>query len=467
MGIVTPGIIPASELLGPGAAPAPAWLARWTGFAADLTPADLPAAVVERTKLVLLDSLGVIAAGLQEPECRALAERLAARRPGPAPAPGSGLRLDPRDAALVNGCAGTALELDEGNQYARGHPAIHVVPAALAAAQDRGTGGPALLAAIALGYEIGARIGIASRLAVAMHPHGTWGTVGAALAVARLNGADAAGIGRAAGIAATLGLATSRRTMLEGATIRNAYAGFSNQLGLTAWDLAESGFLPERDGIATVYGSVIAEGFSAAAMIEDLGTRWEIARNYFKRHAACRYTHAALDALARIRAEAGPIDPGAVRAVEVATYVWAAQFDHPAPATMLAAKFSLPYTLAAALMRGEADVAAFRPEARADPRILALARRVSVREDPAMTARLPAFRPARVTLSLADGRRLSAEVETNRGDTEDPYAPEEVRAKFRALAGPVWGSARADRIAAAVAEIDRAADLGPLLALIA
>jgi 2-methylcitrate dehydratase PrpD len=80
------------------------------------------------------------------------------------------------------------LELDEGNQYARGHPAIHVVPALLAA--PRGDGA-ALLVALALGYEMGARVGIASKLNVAMHPHGTWGTLGAAVGIAKLHGANA------------------------------------------------------------------------------------------------------------------------------------------------------------------------------------------------------------------------------------------------------------------------------------
>jgi len=464
MGIVTPGIVPATTLM---AEPAPAWLGRWTAFAADLRFSDLPEAAVDRARLVLLDSLGVIAAGMREPECRALAERLAARRTGPAPAIGSGLTLDPRDAALVNGAAGTTLELDEGNQYARGHPAIHVVPAALAAAQETKASGADLIAALVLGYEIGARIGIASKLRVTMHPHGTWGTVGAALAVAKLHRADAATIGRAIGLASSLGLSTSRRTMLEGATVRNVYAGLSNQLGLTAWDLAESGFLPERDGIGTVYGGILADDFSADAMVEELGTRWEIARNYFKRHAACRYTHGALDALAQIRAESGPIDPDSVRSVEVATYVWAAQLDHPAPETMLAAKFSLPFALAAALVRGEANTDAFRDEARADRRILSLARRVMVREDPAMTAQLPSLRPATVTLTLADGRKLSAKALTNRGDTEDPYSADDVRDKFRALAGPVWGTERSEDVIRAVAEIDKAEGVGALLGLAA
>ncbi|WP_058620756.1 MmgE/PrpD family protein [Methylobacterium indicum] len=464
MGIVTPGIVPATTLM---AEPAPAWLGRWTAFAADLRFSDLPEAAIDRARLVLLDSLGVIAAGMREPECRALAERLAGRRTGVAPAIGSGLTLDPRDAALVNGAAGTTLELDEGNQYARGHPAIHVVPAALAAAQETKASGADLIAALVLGYEIGARIGIASKLRVTMHPHGTWGTVGAALAVAKLHRADAATIGRAIGLASSLGLSTSRRTMLEGATVRNVYAGLSNQLGLTAWDLAESGFLPERDGIGTVYGGILADDFSADAMVEELGTRWEIARNYFKRHAACRYTHGALDALAQIRAESGPIDPDSVRSVEVATYVWAAQLDHPAPETMLAAKFSLPFALAAALVRGEANTDAFRDEARADRRILSLARRVMVQEDPGMTAQLPSLRPAKVTLTLADGRKLSAKALTNRGDTEDPYSADDVRDKFRALAGPVWGTERSEAVIRAVAGIDKAEGVGALLGLAA
>lgn len=465
MSIVTPGVIPASVLL---ADAPPEWLGQWTSFAAALKPGDLPAPVIARAKLVLLDCIGVMAAGMQEPETAALVARLSARRPGTAPAIGTGVRLDARDAALANGTAGTMLELDEGNQYARGHPAIHVVPAVLAAAQDVGASGADVLAAIVLGYEIGSRIGIASKLRVTMHPHGTWGTVGAALAVAKLNGADEAAIGQAIGIASSLGLSTSRRTMLEGASVRNTYAGFSNQLGLTAWDLAESGFRAERDGIGNVYGHVIADDFQPAAMVEDLGSRWEIARNYFKRHAACRYTHGALDALAQIVREAGgAIDPETVLKIEVDTYVWAAQLDHPVPPTMLAAKFSLPFALATTLINGAATVQAFRDGARTDAAILALAGKVEVREDPALTAQLPGLRPARVAVTLADGRRLSAEVLTNRGDTEDPYTPDEVREKFRELAGPVWAPERLAAIAAAVEGLDAAADVSALLDLLA
>lgn len=458
MSIVTPGIVPASELL---AEPPPAWLDECARFAEKLAYDDLPEEVVARAKLVLLDSIGAIAAGAREPEVRALVRRfLADGRAGPAPAIGTGIGLDPASAALANGVAGTMLELDEGNQYARGHPAIHVVPALLAL---RPADGRALLVALVVGYEIGARIGIASRLRVTMHPHGTWGTVGAALAVAKLKGSDAGRLAAVVNASSSLGLATSRRTMLEGATVRNAYAGLSNQLGLLACDLVDAGFSGERDGIGTVYGSVIADDFSPEAMTEALGVRYEIARNYFKRHAACRYTHGALDALAAIVREAGGIAAEDVAGIGVDTYSWAAQLDHPEPTTMLGAKFSLPFAMATTLVHGGATVEAFRGPALADARVRDLARRVTVREDAALTARLPGLRPARVAVNLRDGRVLRHEVLTNRGDTEDPYGPDEVRAKFLELASPVWGEAACGRIAAAVEALDTAA-LEPLLA---
>ena len=321
---------------------------------------------------------------------------------------------------------------------------------------------------IALGYEIGSRVGIASKLRVTMHPHGTWGTIGAALAAARLEGATPDQVIETINLASSFGLSTSRRTMLEGGTVRNTYAGFSNQLGLMAWELRASGFVGETDGVGTVYGTVIADSFRPEEMVLELGERWEIARNYFKRHAACRYTHGALDALGEIVRQAGGlIDPAAVEAIEVDTYVWAAQLDSAEPRNMLAAKFSLPFALATYIVNGAASVPAFREEAQANAAARDLARRVTVREDATLTAMLPGLRPARVRVHFTDGRQLTAEVLTNKGDTEDPYSPDDVRAKFRELAEPVWGSTHVEHIIAEVDAIDGASDIRGLTDLLA
>lgn len=455
MTIITPGVDPASRLL---TGSAPAWLDTWGAFAATLRFDDLPNTVVDRTRLVVLDSIGAIIAGNDEPELRALSKQL--------PTMLGGDTHGPLARAFVGGTAGTMLEIDEGNQYARGHPGIHVVPAVLALAEAGRITGRDAITAIALGYEIGARIGIASKLRVTMHPHGTWGTVGAALAIAKLHGASAQDIIAAINVASSLGLTTSRRTMLEGATVRNSYAGFSNMLGLLAWTLVASGFTGEKDGVGSVYGGIAADDWRPQEMTAELGQRWEIARNYFKRHAACRYTHAALDALAEITAKAGgSLNSAAIQTISVDTYVWAAQLDHPAPANMLAAKFSLPFAVATTIVNGRATLDAFRDTARNDAATRALAARVMVNEDPALTAMLPGLRPARVKITLKDGRTFEAIARTNKGDTEDPYSEAQVIEKFYEIAASVIGIERARQIEALVRRLDEQPSLAALAPL--
>ena len=355
MPIVTPGVEPASKLV---TGRSPKWLKAWAQFAKSAAYDALPNEVVSRTRLVVLDCLGAIIAGRGEPEVGLAEKRL--KRSGRI-----GKRGSPLLTAFLDGTAGTMLEIDEGNQYARGHPGIHVVPAVLAAAQTKKVSGRQAIMAVALGYEIGARIGMASKLRVTMHPHGTWGTVGAAVSVAKVHRANANEMASVINVASSLGLTTSRRTMLEGGTVRNTYAGFSNMLGMMVWDLVKSGFTGESDGIGSVYGGIAADGFDPQIMTDALGTRWEIARNYFKQHAACRYNHGALDALGSIIAKAGGrLDAEMIEAIEVETYVWAAQLDHPEPANMLAAKFSMPFSLATYIVNGAASLNAFRDQAR-------------------------------------------------------------------------------------------------------
>jgi 2-methylcitrate dehydratase PrpD len=173
---------------------------------------DLPQNVVLRAKEVLADTLSVIAAGAQESEVKALEQRLVdPKATQVASLIGSGIRTESFKAALINGTAGTFLELDEGNQFGRGHPGVHVVPAALAMAEEEHFSGRDLVTALVLGYEIGTRIGIACKIRMSMHPHGTWGTVGAAVAVGKLMGYGEAAMKEMINVSSSLGLATSRR----------------------------------------------------------------------------------------------------------------------------------------------------------------------------------------------------------------------------------------------------------------
>ncbi|MCK0100709.1 MmgE/PrpD family protein [Pseudohalocynthiibacter sp. F2068] len=410
-------------------------LGQVAAFAAQTATSDIPPEVTERTALILADCIGAIVGGAAEPDVAALASRQTGS--GPALLIGTFETRPAGTAALLNGTAGTTLEMDEGNQFCKGHPGMHTVPAALAAANGQVSAAD-LLAAIAIGYDVGARVGIATQLRTAMHPHGTWGAICAATAVARLQGAQTEQMRHAISLSASLGLSTSRRTMLEGGTVRNVFAGVSGQMGVLAGDMIASGYTGDHDGVAQVFGHVVSDSFDEAAFAEGLGTRWEVSRNYFKMHSCCRYNHAALDALASLRAGPERLDHRAVESVLVETYSLAVGLDDPVPKNVLAGKFSVPFAMASALVNDSTGVDSFTMPNVTNPEILALAQRVKVVEDPALTALLPNKRPARITLTLKSGEVLQAATETNRGDWSDPYPPDEIREKYLSLTTRLW-----------------------------
>ena len=422
-----------------------------SAFAAGLRFPALPEAVRAHTGWILADTVAAIAAGSAEPELQALAalHGAPASSGGPGHAAtliGLGRAAAPDAAALVNGTAGTFLEMDEGNRYSRGHPAVHVLPAALALAEQRDADGDTFLAALVAGYEVGSRLGAAAQLRGAMHPHGTWGTIGAAAACARVLGAGTAAMRETINIAASMTTATSKRTMLEGGLVRNVYAGLANRNGLLAAQLAACGYTGEHDGPGSLLGQVVSERFDREQVVRGLGEDWHLLQNYFKLHSCCRYNHGTLDAIDAIAAR-GPLPaPDEIARIEVRSYALAAELDDPAPRNTLAAKFSVPFAVATRIVRGSSALASFTWDAVRDERTLALARRVDLAEDPAMTARLPRERPARVVITTHDGRHLVGEAGVNRGDDAAPYTAQELSAKFMDLCGRVWPRAHAERL---------------------
>lgn len=438
------------------------WLDTLAEFLVGFRFDSLKPATVEQTSYVILDTMGAIAGGAAEPEMRALTAKLAVSPVGDASVIGTNKKAVSAAAAFLNGTAGTFLEMDEGNRFAKGHPAIHALPAVWALAEIKGLSGKAVMEALVVGYEVGARIGIAAAMRPDMHPHGTWGTVGAAAAVAKLLGYDAGQMRETINVASSLTLATSKRTMLEGGTVRNAYAGIANRMALMAIDLVEAGFIGERDGLSSVFGHVVSERFDAARMIDGLGLDWQIDRNYFKLHSCCRYNHGALDALDALLATE-TVTAEAVERIDVASYLYAAELDDQAPRNTLAGKFSVPFAVATRLVRGSSRVENFTWDAVRDERVQALAKRVFVREDTAMTAKLPQLRPARVDVRLRDGRTFSAAVEANRGDDQAPYSRDELTGKYFSLATRVWPHDDADDLRKTILALAEVVDVRGLI----
>ena len=457
-------IVRGRKVAADGAEMQQAGLGELADFIARISYENFPATLLHHARQVAADLIGTIAAGMREPEMHRLALRLASG--GAASVIGHPVPASPSDAALLHGTAGTFLELDEGNRFSRGHPGIHVMPAALAVAQQRGATGAQLLTALICGYEVAARIGVASEIRPVMHPHGTWGTVGAAVAVRKLLGGSAEDFMRTINVASTLGLATSVKAMREGGTVRNVFAGVSGKMAILANELVDSGFSAESDGLTSVYDGIISHGFEWSRMLEGLGERWEMQRNYFKLHACCRFNHAALDALAQaLQTVPRPLDTQSIETIEVQTYSLAAALSNPHPCRPLAAKYSLPFAIATSLVHGSTGVKAFSQSAVVHLDVLRLALRVRVNEDAAMTKLLPDLRQARVILRMKSGQQYVAAVHTNRGDSENPLSDEELAAKFMDLSIGTWTKTEAARLHERVLALELEADVSNLFKL--
>jgi 2-methylcitrate dehydratase PrpD len=252
-------------------------------------------------------------------------------------------------------------------------------------------------------------------------------------------------------------------TALEGVTIRNAYPGRSGLEGILAVDLHRAGFTGLPDAPADVYGTILAARFEPERALDGLGGPLRIEQNYFKLYACCRYNHFALDALLAV---ARDLTPAQVERVVVTTIPFGPRMADPAPVSMLGAKFSIPYAVAAALVLGRADVSAFVEPALTDPRIRALAARVEVRVDPQMSPRRSDYPTAVVEIVLTDGRTLSGSTRVVRGDFADPVPAAEIVDKFLALTTETLGRERARDVVRIVEQVETLKDVRDLTTLL-
>ncbi len=437
------------------------YLDELAGFACGARLSDLSARALERTRWVIADSLPVIGAGMQQREMQALlARHLGDEGKHSAWVIGTRRRAGALDAALLNGTAGTWLELDEGNLFAKGHPGIQVVPAALALAQELNASGEALLMAMALGYEISSRVSRAARMRISVHPHGTWGVLGAALAAGRLKGFDVRAMRDLINVSSTMGMATSRQTLLDGATVRNIFTGHAGYMGLMAARLVECGFTGEADSPAAVYGKVLAEGFDPALATSQLGSEWMVAEGYFKLHPTGRYVHSAIDALEDLQARNPPFDAARIARIEVRTYRLAAMLAEKRVTSSFGARFSVPFALATILHHRGSSLGAFEEAAVADAAIQALAARVELREEPQYTARYPAEQRCDLRIVLDDGAALEGRCMVMKGEPPRPHGAHELEAKFMQLGAPLWGEATARRLLSGCLRLEDIADFG-------
>lgn len=340
-------------------------------------------------------------------------------------------KVDSKTAALINGFNAHALELDDGQRFAMIHLGASIISAIKATANENDIGDEQFKIGIIMGYEAACRVAIAiqpSHKNRGYHTAGTCGTIGCAVGVAFALGMDKTQMNRvltcAAGSAAGMLEIQEQKSEIKPYNVgRAAMDGLTAAyMGLTDYETPDDMFGGERGFFKT-----FADEWSLAKL---LGTAdyFEIERIYMKPYASCRHSHSAVEAAIKLHQE---IDVDDIEAVTIQTYKLGVKgHDHTEIQGIASAKLSTPYAVAAGLLYGRADLSVFEP---LDEKIVALAKKIKVIEDPDLTAESSKKRVAIVTVRMKDGTEKTARVDYAKGDQENPMTEEELAEKKRLL----------------------------------
>ncbi len=431
--------------------------------------------MLARARDLLLDYVGVTLAGAGEESTAVLRRGLASLgTTGDATVIGTSERMAPPHAALANGAAAHAIEMDDTHLGGSIHLGASVFSAALAAAELVPASGMTLLRAAVAGYEVAARLAIAIDPAAhyrrGFHPTGTCGAFGAAAAAGLVFGLDGDAITAALGVAGSQA-AGSMEFLEDGAWTKRFHPGWAACAGLHAAALARAGFRAPASIVDGRFGFLQAYGDGPAGNALAGSGGYELMRTGIKPHACCRYSQGPIDAVLALRAER-TIDPLRVARVDVAivapgfAIVCEPLDSKRRPRSVVDAQFSLPFSIATALVRGAAWPEDFSPALFDDRAIRHVMDRVHPVRDPALDAHFPRTWPCWVRLTLDDGTQHETRVDHPLGDPENFPTSAVLGAKFARLAARVLPDDRAHALSDAVTRIGGASDARALLALL-
>ncbi len=409
----------------------------------------------------LLDLIGV-AAGSQTHLARIIADHVTSQFGAGAQASPilfDGRPVSPAGAALAAGMTIDSVDAHDGHRLTKGHAGCGVLPTLLAlTSAEEVDGDHEFLAALVVGYEIAIRAGIALHRTVPdYHTSGAWVALACAALGSRALDLDHATTSEAIGIAEYHGPRSQMMRCIDHPTMLKDGSGWGAMAGVSAAYLAADGF--------TGAPAVTVSAPEVVDLWDDLGSEWLITDQYFKPHPVCRWAQPAVEAAVQLCRHHG-VDEADIAHIEVATFHEAARLATRQPSNTEQAQYSLPFPVAAAVVRGRLGAEEISAEAMSDPAITRLASSVEITEDPAHNEAFPSSRYARVTLVLHDGTRHRSDDTEARGDHHIPLSDSEILAKYREFATPVLGDERTAAIENAVSEMGAGSDPAGLLDLI-
>ncbi|NOZ32653.1 MAG: MmgE/PrpD family protein [Alphaproteobacteria bacterium] len=412
-------------------------------FIHDICFDELPSHVVHEAVRCLADTLGVAAGGSQTSLSRIIREHAAGQFGGD----GARLWWDGRQvsaagAALANGMTIDALDAHDGHKLTKGHVGCGVIPALIGLMQAEGkTGAKELLTGVVVGYEIGTRAGIALHATASdYHTSGAWIALAAAALGARQLGLNHDQTREAIGIGEYHGPRSQMMRCIDSPTMVKDGSGGGAMAGVSAAYLARDGF--------TGAPAITMQDEALAHIWDDLGRNWRICEQYIKIYPVCRWAQPAVEAVLGLAGK-HVFEADEIESVEIETFHEAKRL-HNVPQTTEQAQYSLPFSVAAALVRGTIGVAEVTRDGLKDRQIMGLTKKVSITECDRFNQEFPARRFARARVQLRDGRILTSPATEAKGDPENKLGDEVVWSKFYGLTSPVLGDEGARDLARAI-----------------
>lgn len=436
----------------------------------------IPREVGEKTKLIILDTLGIALASSTMDFGRMVTEvsksLAGAQKSRIIGAPWC---VAAANAALANGTLAHGLDYDDTLEEAIIHTGCCVVTTAMAVGEEMGSTGERMLEAVVAGIEVMGKVALAVPGKFpdrGYHSTGLCGTFGAAASAAKLYGLGVSEMMDAFGICGSQSSGILE-CLTDGTWTKRLHAGWSAHGGVIATMLAAQGFRAPRsvfEGRHGFYRAFAGEpGERLKLLVESLGKSWEVPRITFKTYPCGSISHPYMDCALSLRQVHGVktediVEAHCRTAEGVVPILWEPLAEKRRPSTSYGAKFSLPYSIAVMLVRGKAGLEEFSEEAVRDPQVLALAAKVGYEVDPSLD--FPRHFSGHVKVVLKDGKILEESQLHPRGGLEMPLPPEEIIAKFRDNARMALSAEKVEKIVEAVEHLERLSTIAELADLL-
>ncbi len=428
---------------------------------------DLPADVTAFTKLCILDWLGSALAGREKAPIRMIEELVRDSGGNEQASLITGGKSSVVQAALLNGSASHIVELDDIHKASIIHAGTVVIPAALAIGEWKRLSGKDLITAVAVGYDICYRIGeaVSPSHYYYWHNTATCGTFGAAAAAIKLLGLNEEQAVMALGSAGTQA-AGLWEFIEDGAMSKQLHTGKAAMNGVMSALLAQKGFTAATRILEGNRGfmKAMSTEYDESKITRQLGREFKIVENSFKIHASCRHTHHVVDLIQGIAAQIGH-NPKIVKKIRIQTYQTVLDItDNPNPATLYAAKFSVQFCAALAMIHGKAGLHDFNGQTLQDERIRELMKRIEAGVDKRIDQQYPRKWGAKVEVQLETGEVIVKETEYPKGDPENPVTGQDLIEKFKQITFDLPQPA-VDRFIDTVTHLERCPDLSNFLTI--